>query len=422
MIEDIILPTLHKGQVEAYLKPARFLALRNGRRWGKTELIKCIVCDGAIKGRSIGFFTPDYKIQSEAYNEIAEILYPIIRASSKVDGVIRLITGGRIDFWTLNNPRAGRSRKYHTVVLDEVAFAGNDMPAIWAKSIRPTLLDYGGNAIAASTPNGNDSENWFWQICNLIELGFKEYHAPTHSNPYLEQSELDKLQIENSPLVYSQEYMANFVDWKGASFFQEEKMLDDGIPVDAPIHPEYIFAVLDTATKTGKEHDGTAYTICAKYAAHGKYPLVILDWGIVQIDGHLLISWLPQIYQNAEMYARELKARHGSIGALIEEKSSGTILIKQAEQAGLQVNAIDSKLTAMGKSERAISVSSYFYQGMVKLSKHAYNKTMRYKEIEKNHLIGQLCGFRIGVDNGEDDLADCAIYSAAVGLGNADGY
>ncbi len=55
-------------------------------------------------------------------------------------------------------------------------------------------------------------------------------------------------------------------------------------------------------------------------------------------------------------------ARHGSIGVWIEDKNSGTILLQQAIRSQWPATAIDSKLTAMGKDERALSVSGYVYR------------------------------------------------------------
>jgi phage terminase large subunit-like protein len=418
---EIILPTLHPGQVSAYMMRKRFKVIRCGRRWGKTDLLKTVAGSQASKGRAVGWFTPDYKIQSEAYSEILEILHPIVRSASKIDGVIRTITGGRIDFWTLNNPRAGRSRKYHTALLDEVAFAGSDMLDIWEKSIKPALLDYGGNAIAASTPNGDDPDNFFWKLCNDQRLGFGEYHAPTHTNPYLPEIEIAKLQDENAPLVYSQEYLANFVDWKGAAFFGIDSLLIEGQPAEPTIGPDAVFAVVDTAIKDGKEHDGTAVTYFAVSKHHG-IKLCILDWDIVQIKGDLLENWMPNVYRRCEELAAQYKARGGSIGAFIEDKQTGTILIQQAERRGLPGRAVDSKLTAAGKDARAISVSGYVHQGMVKISRHAYDKVINFKGITRNHFISQVCGFRIGIKDQMDDLFDTFCYGISLALGDSAGY
>jgi len=420
-LEEITLPTLHAGQVTAFEARSRFFALRCGRRFGKTALLSAIACDAALHGQFVGIFAPDYRILSETYNEIVDTLSIAIKQSSKMEGVIRLKTGGRLDFWTLNNPRAGRSRKYHITMLDEVAFAGGDMDSIWTKSIKPTLLDFGGCCIAASTPNGANTENFFWKICNLPELGFTEFHAPTASNPFLDRTEIAKLETDNSPMVYQQEYLAEFVDWSGSAFFNLQSLLDNGEAVEPTQHCDAVFVTLDTATKTGSQHDGTAVVYWA-VSKHSGHKLVILDYDKVQIEGALLETWLPNVYRNLEAYAVELKARSGSIGAFIEDKASGTILLQQAIRRGWSAHAIDSRLTAAGKSERAISVSGYVYRGLVKLSKHAYNKVITFKGQSRNHLISEVCGFRIGIDNGADDLTDAFSYGIAIALGDSAGY
>lgn len=91
----------------------------------------------------------------------------------------------------------------------------------------------------------------------------------------------------------------------------------------------------------------------------------------------------------------------------------------------MNVNAIDSKLTSMGKDERAISVSGYVTRGNVKIIESAYRKVMEYKGITRNHLISQIQNFSIG-DKEEakraDDLLDAACYAIAIGLGNPEGF
>ncbi len=109
---------------------------------------------------------------------------------------------------------------------------------------------------------------------------------------------------------------------------------------------------------------------------HGAIPLMILDWDIVQIQGALLETWLPSVFQRLEELMRLCRARRGSPGALIEDKDSGTILLQQALNRGMPAHAIESKLTAMGKDERAFSVSGYVHQGKVKYTEHAFNKTV----------------------------------------------
>lgn len=438
MSVKIALPTFHAGQVRAWNKRTRFQALRCGRRWGKTKYLSAIGSDGALKKQSIGIFAPDYKKLSETFTEVAELLKPIIRRSSRTAGVISTIHGGRIDFWSTENDQAGRSRHYHGVLLDEAAFAKPNMMAIWEKSIKPTLFDYSGWCIAASNTNGEDPDNFFWRICNQKEHGFTEHHAPTHDNPLLpmraewetlaewlarRESELLKLKTDNPPLVYQQEYLSEFVDWSGESFFALDSLLVEGAPVPYPGVCDYVIAIVDTAAKTGTANDGTA-VIYGAVNMQDAHPVTILDWDIVQIEGALLETWLPTVFQNLDALAVQCRARLGSAGTYIEDKGTGIVLNQQAVNRSWDSKPIDSKLTAMGKDERAISVSGYIYRGLVKISQHAYDKVIKYKGDTRNHLLYQVTRFKVGdKDNKrQDDLLDDFCYLAALTLGNSEGF
>ena len=338
------------------------------------------------------------------------MLDPITFSASKIDGVIRCVGGGRVDFWTLNNPRAGRSRKYHGVIIDEAAFAGDDMEAIWTQSIKPTLLDYRGVAWAMSTPSGKDDDNWFYSICTDPESQFVEFHAPTSANPYLPADEVAKLEADNSPEVYRQEYLAEFVDWSGVAFFPLESLLVDGRPVPTPSSCDTVIAIIDTAIKTGQEHNSTAVIYGSYNSLLTTAPVNILDWDLIQIEGAQQADWLPSVYARGEELAGECGARFGFSGAVIEDKATGTVLIQQATNlrqrgASAPAFAIDSKLTAMGKDERAIAASPYVYRGDVKITEYAFNKTKVHKRISANHLLKQVTGFRVG-SKAKDGL-DC---------------
>ena len=85
---------------------------------------------------------------------------------------------------------------------------------------------------------------------------------------------------------------------------------------------------------------------------------------------------------------------------------------------------IDSKLTAMGKDERAISVSGYVHRGLVKYTEHAFNKSLVYKRRARHHLLDQIESFRVGDKNSdrEDDLLDAFCYGIVLALGNSEGF
>jgi hypothetical protein len=205
----------------------------------------------------------------------------------------------------------------------------------------------------------------------------------------------------------------------GGSFFNESDLLVNNQPVPFPSSCDGVFAIIDSATKTGNEADGTAVTFYARNRYSG-HPLVVLDWDIIQIEGAFLELWLPNQFKYLETLAEETKARNGSLGVWIEDKSSGTVLLQQAHEKNLAVNEIDSLLTAMGKKERAINASSYTYRQMVKFSERAYNRTKSYKGRTRNHLLGQILDFRVGSKGmDEDDALDTFSYGTLLGLGSS---
>src|ERR1700690_3124118 len=100
-----------------------------------------------------------------------------------------------------------------------------------------------------SNSAGKNPDNFFYNICNDPSYGFQEYHATAMENPLLPKRAAKEsfeawlkrqaqfradLVKDNDPLVYSQEYMAEFVDWSGAAFFSRDKLLFDGQPLPCP--------------------------------------------------------------------------------------------------------------------------------------------------------------------------------------------
>jgi hypothetical protein len=444
------LPTLHRGQADAWhkLRPHRFKALRCGRRWGKTDYAKLWIGDGLARGMECGWFAPQHKTWSEAYTEMRNTFDPILDGGSKGAAVMRTKTGGRLDFWTTENQMAGRSRRYQRIVWDETAFskdgdntADGSAQDLWEKSVKPTLFDFRGEALFCSNSAGKNPDNFFYRICTDPQYGFHEYHARTIDNDRLPKrmpgespmewkinraAYLAELKASNDPLVYAQEYDAEFVDWAGKAFFDPSKWFVDNIDggeCAVVTQCDTVFAVIDTAVKDGQQHDGTAVIYFA-LTNHAVYPLVILDWDILQIEGASLEVWLPTVFQNLEAMAIEFRARSGSVGAWIEDKASGSILLQQARNRGWNANVIESTLTAAGKDERAISISSYHYRGLVKTTAKAYNKTATFKRETRNHLLTQVTGFRVGDKDAykrPDDLLDSYCYGVAIALGNPDG-
>lgn len=422
---DVILPTLHPGQVEVFNNRARFNAIRIGRRWGKTKFVVAIAGSRAAKGGRAGVAAPEHRQLVEVYDELEEILSPIKRRFNKTEGKIITTTGGMIDFFHLDdNPLAGRGKEFDDLLIDEAGFLKKRTSIdTWRKSLRPTLITRRGRAWVAGTPSGIDEEDFFWNICNDPDFGFKEHHAPSNTSPYVPFDEFERERLTNHPLVFQQEFLAEFVSWSGVAFFEIDKLLENGQPVEYPAHCDAVFAIMDTAVKTGSANDGTGviYFARSKFTGH---PLVILDYDYFQIEGASLEFEMPNVFRRLEELAKLCKARNGSIGALIEDAASGSLLLQQAVRNQWPAQAIDSVLTAKGKDERAINASPFVYRGMVKISRYAFDKVTTFKGITRNHMMSQILGFRVGDKDAAkraDDLLDCLTYGVALSLGGGEG-
>ena len=422
----VTLPVLHSGQHALFLQQQRLNAVRCGRRWGKTRFLEWLAARGAGNGQSVGIFAPEHKQLAEPWDHLRDMLDPIIKSANRNDGTIKLMSGGKIDFWTLNdNELAGRGREYNLVLIDEAGFTKSPQmkDEIWFKSIKPTMLTTRGVSWVFSTPNGLDPDNFFYAACQEPDLGFSSFHAPTSTNPYVPLDELERERERNHPMVFQQEFSAEFVDWSNIALFGADKLLVEGLPVQYPTNCDAVYAVLDTAVKGGKQHDGTAVVFFA--LNEFGIPLTILDWDVVQIDGGLLEHWIPSVFSRLEELARGCGARYGSAGVFAEDTATGSILLQQAANRGWAMRPIDSKLVQAGKDERAVSVSGYYHQEKLKISEYAFNKTIAFKGSTRNHLLTQLASFRLGDPDAHkrsDDLLDATVYGIALGLGNKLGF
>lgn len=317
-------------------------------------------------------------------------------------------------------------------MIDEAAFAKANLAVIWEQAIEPTLLDYstllyGGKCLIVSNTNSIDADNFFYMICEtqVPKWKFAQFHAPTSNNPYMPPSRLAELKATKHPLVWQQEYLAEFVDFSGVSFFERDKLLLDGKPVPMPQGVESVFAVIDTAVKEGKEHDATAVGYFALMPAwFDTYKLVCLDWDLVSVDGAMLEVWIRDVFAMLEHLAKSCKAVYGSSGAFIEDANSGSILLQQCALRGWPAEALPAILTMKGKDARAINASSPVYCGKVKFSENAYEKTSTFKDTTRNHMLSQISTFRVGDKDAakrSDDLLDVFTYAVAITLGDTEG-
>lgn len=201
----------HSGQWKVIDEKKRFNVLCCGRRWGKSELAADLMYDTILNDKlPVGYFTPTYKLLDGTYNECLSMLEPIIKRKHEHQ-FIEVEGGGKIEFWSLENELAGRSRKYKRVIVDEAAFVKNLWKS-WTESIRATLTDYKGDGWIMSTPRGKNDFFKLFSRGKADDKDWASWQMSTYTNPYIDKDEIDSARQDLPEAAFNQEYLAEFLD------------------------------------------------------------------------------------------------------------------------------------------------------------------------------------------------------------------
>jgi hypothetical protein len=207
---EVTLSKPHKAQLQIISESKRFNVLDCGRRFGKSKLAANILSENALEGHPGAYFAPTYKLLEGTFKDILTSLQSLISRKHE-NQFIELVTGGSIEFWSLENPLAGRSRKYKLAIIDEAAFNRNLWQS-WTEAIRPTLTDLKGSAWFMSTPKGKNDFYKLWMRGQTGEQDWMSWQMPTISNPHIDPTEIEAARRDLPELAFKQEYLAEFND------------------------------------------------------------------------------------------------------------------------------------------------------------------------------------------------------------------
>lgn len=389
----ILIPpiALHGGQQRILESPARYKVIAAGRRFGKTLLAVewlALMDGGAIDGASVAFFSPTYKLLADVWADFERTLRPVTRKANRTEQRIELITGGKIDFWTLEDPDAGRGRKYHRLVIDEAAHA-RYLKEAWERAISPTLTDYRGDAWFISTPNGL---NYFYE---LFQRGrdpaypdWESFHMPSTANPHLRPEEIETKQRELPELVFRQEYLAEFVTFGGGLVKPEMLVMGECPPGLRPV------LGVDLAIS---ERDGADYTAIVAMARDP-------DSGVIYIKE---VERFRAGFHEVLTRIKAAAARHNpSIVAIEQTQFQAAVVQELARTTTLPVRGVRPD---RDKVTRFAPLLTRFEQRLVRLDPSGCPAAFR----------DELLAFP---DSANDDMVDAASYAfAALGMGQG-GY
>lgn len=308
----LTLPRPHAAQRRVVDEARRFNVVDCGRRFGKTTLGVDRILEPALNGRPVGWFAPTYKILIPAYRELANLLDPITSRRNDSERRIELITGGVVEFWSLDDPDGCRGRAYARIVIDEAARV-TYLERAWNEVIRPTLTDYQGDAWFLSTPRGLNFFHVLWQRGqDDKQAEWASWQMPTIANPHIAPAEIESARAELPTLVFAQEYEAAFVA-DGTGVFRRVR--------DAA-----------TAGPQTERIPGHRYLISADWGKHRDFT-VFAVWDattneLVALDRFQQIDYAVQLGR-----LRALCERFRPFALAPERNSMGEPIVEQLERA-----------------------------------------------------------------------------------------
>lgn len=338
--------TYHAGQLQILRTARRFNTVACGRRFGKTAMglgLTAMGWPGCLKGLAqgydVGWFAPNYKYLDEAWRK-AKLVYGeqnIVARTDSQQHRIEMTTGGTLEFWTLDDDDAGRSRRYGLIVVDEAAMARRLEPA-WQAAIRATLTDFQGGAWFLSTPKGR---NFFFQLSQrgASDPDWAHHHAPTTANPHIDPAEVEAARRDLPERVFAQEYEAVFLE-DGGGVFRNVTACATTDPYPFDQDPS----------------DGRAYVIGVDWGRHNDFtvitPLDAMEKRVAALDRFNKIEYAFQLARLKALHARFARAP-----IMAESNSMGEPLIEQLRRDGLPIRGFQTTSASKAGIIEALAIA-----------------------------------------------------------------
>lgn len=331
---DLVIPRPHKAQQNIIANSTRFNVLSCGRRFGKDILMINRLVTPETLPHPQAWFQPTYKSLLEVWREVVSILHPIIKRKSVQERRLEFITGGVLDFWSLDDVDAGRGRKYKRVIINEAGLVPHLLQA-WNESIRPTLADLRGDAYIGGTPKGRNDFYRMFQRSHSSD-DWSSFQHPTHDNPNIAEEEIAAMAADMPEMGYRQEILAEFVE-DGAGVFRGVMRAVDDVGQDEPI-PDHQYLM---GVDWGKHNDYTVIVVIDVTSGH-----------VCHLDRFNKIDYVFQAQR-----LKVLADRFNPSQIIAEANSMGDAVIEQLQRMSLPVTPFQTTNATKKGAIEALSLA-----------------------------------------------------------------
>jgi hypothetical protein len=309
----IQLPRLHPAQIQIKNERKRFNVIDCGRRFGKNIMLQDGAVETALRDRlPVGWGAPTYKMLLDDWKSLTNVLAPVTERRSEQEKQLRLLGGGVIEFFSLDGPDAVRGKKFKRFIINEAAFVPNLLD-IFNLVIRPTLIDFKGEADIAGTPKGM---NGFWQMYNTNDADWMRWQMSSYSNPHIPASELDVLKTTMLERAFQQEIMAQFLEDGGGVFRNVMKCATATKQEKGIARHQYVIG-----GDWGRTNDATVY--------------IVLDIGTCEVVN--MVRLLDTDFASQRNVLKALSQRFNNAVCLVEVNSIGQPQLEELQKMEVPV-------------------------------------------------------------------------------------
>lgn len=333
-VKTVQLPRPHAGQIAVFSSAKRFNWLSAGRRWRKTSGIMAnVAIPRVLDQQRVIWAAPTHKQTTVAWEECQRAAGKVA-TFNKTEQTASFPGGGRIMFFSMEEPDNARGHTADGIVVDEAA----DVPEVaWHEVLRPMLFDTRGWAWLAGTPKGR---NYFWRewmgardrpdamawqapaLGVQIDPSTQKLIRVPHplENTELALAELEDIWATTPERAFRQEYLAEFLE-DGGSVFRGVRAQATGQRRE-PYKGHFGIGV-----DLGKINDFTVLTVVDLEKR------TVVDW--VRFNQ---IDWPAQQGRLRQMWIRWSSIPDSSVTMLVERNMAGDPMIDALRRDGLPVS------------------------------------------------------------------------------------
>jgi hypothetical protein len=294
----------------------------------------------AIQGYPVGWGAPTTKMLLDDWKSLCNILAPVTVRRSEQEKQLQIVNDGVIGFHSLDNPDSIRGKKFKRFIVNEAAFVPNLLD-IFNLVIRPTLIDYQGEADFAGTPKGM---NGFWSLYNQTGDDWARWQMSSYSNPHISKSELDGLKDTMLERAFQQEIMAQFLE-DGGGVFRNIMSCAHAIRQDKGIEGRQYVIGADW----GRTNDATVFCV-----------IDLVERALVYYD-----RMTDTDFSSQRVRLQALAQRFNNATVLAETNSIGQPQYEALQQMGLSIMGFNT--TNATKQEIISGLQLAFEQGTIKI-------------------------------------------------------